>query len=324
MPATTQQHVEMLANRVRKNAQKRRKWARGVPTDAFRLYDSDIPEIPVVIDQYGDHLHVADVRYETRAEEHEADWFMMVSMAAAEATDVPATNVHRKVRARQRGKEQYERLGGEGTVLVVEEHGLKFRVNLDDYLDTGLFLDHRVLRRTIGQRSEDRTVLNLFAYTGSFTVHAAAGRARATTTVDLSTTYLNWAEENLRLNGLLSPRHERMRADTFEFLRDARSSGRRWDIVVVDPPTFSNSKRMQGTFDVQRDHSTMLGMIASLTSPGGEIRFSTNRKKFKLDSSALPAHCTVADTTDQTIPTDFSQRRPHRSYRIDVGTLSAS
>ena len=320
MSATTQQHAEMLANRVRKNAKRRRKWARKVPTNAFRLYDSDIPEVPVVVDQYADHLHIADNRYETRAEEHESTWFEAVSAAAAEAAGVVPTHVHRKVRAKQRGKEQYERLGGEGTELVVEEHGLKFRVNLDDYLDTGLFLDHRVLRHIVGQRSEGRTVLNLFSYTGSFTVHAAAGGARATTTVDLSTTYLNWAEENLALNGLLSPRHERMRADTFEFLRDARSSGRRWDIVVVDPPTFSNSKRMQGTFDVQRDHPAMLGMIAALTNPGGEIRFSTNRKKFKLDSSALPEHCTVAETTEHTIPPDFSQRRPHRSYRIDVGT----
>ena len=316
MPATTAEHAEMLANRVRKNAKPRRKWAARVPTDAYRLYDHDIPEVPVVIDRYGDHLHAADARYESRIEGHDDDWFDVVVDAAAAMLSIPAERVHRKRRERQRGMEQYEKLGREGTALTVEEYGLKFRVNLDDYLDTGLFLDHRSLRREVGQASEGKTVLNLFAYTGSFTVHAAAGGARGTTTVDLSTTYLDWAEENLRINELLSPRHERVRSDTYQFLRDARSSGRTWDIVVVDPPTFSNSKRMRGTFDVQRDHAAMLGMIAALTSPDGEIRFSTNRRKFKLDPSSLPPDCTFRETTDETVPADFSQRRPHRSYSI--------
>ena len=316
MPATTEEHAEMLANRVRKNARVRRKWAARVPTDAYRLYDHDIPEVPVVIDRYGDHLHVADARYETRIETHEDDWFDRVSDAAASALSIPTERVHRKRRERQRGMEQYEKLGGEGTSLVVEEYGLKFRVNLDDYLDTGLFLDHRSLRREVGESSDGKTLLNLFAYTGSFTVHAAAGGARATTTVDLSSTYLQWAEDNLRLNELLAPKHERVRSDTYEFLREARSSARSWDLVVVDAPTFSNSKRMRGTFDVERDHATMLGMITALTSPGGEIRFSTNRRKFKFDPSSLPPNCTFRETTDETVPTDFSQRRPHRSYSI--------
>ncbi len=308
----------MLANRVRKNAKKRRKWAAKVPTTAYRIYDRDIPEVPVVIDRYGDHLHIADQRYDARIEEHSEEWFDFVVGAAAASLQIPHEQVHTKRRERQKGTEQYEKLGRAGEEHMVEEFGLKFLVNLDDYLDTGLFLDHRMLRREVGELAGDKTVLNLFAYTGSFTVHAAAGGARGTTTVDLSQTYLDWARRNLELNELADPKHERFRGDTFQFVRDAFASGRKWDIVVVDPPTFSNSKRMRGTFDVQRDHAGLLGRIVDLVEPGGQIRFSTNRRKFSFDGTSIAADCEVTETTDQTVPADFSQKRPHRSYRIDV------
>ncbi|MFT6398318.1 MAG: 23S rRNA (cytosine1962-C5)-methyltransferase [Bradymonadia bacterium] len=214
--------------------------------------------------------------------------------------------------------EQYERLSRDSPEHVVEEFGLKFMVNLDDYLDTGLFLDHRMLRREVGELARDKNVLNLFAYTGSFTVHAAAGGARGTTTVDLSQTYLDWAVRNLNANDLGGPQHERFRDDTFQFVRDAIAAGRKWDLVIVDPPTFSNSKRMRGTFDVQRDHAGLLGRIVELVTPGGQMWFSTNRRKFAFDGANISPECTVTETTDQTIPADFSQKRPHRSYRIDV------
>lgn len=308
----------MLGNRVRKNAKKRRKWAAKVPTNAYRLYDRDIPEVPVVIDRYGDHLHVADQRYDTRIMEHDGDWFDVVVDAAAEALQIPEEFVHTKRRERQKGTEQYEKLGRDGAEHIVEEFGLKFLVNLDDYLDTGLFLDHRLQRREVGALAAGKTLLNLFAYTGSFTVHAAAGGASATTTVDLSQTYLDWTQRNLEMNDLDGPNHERFRDDTFQFVRDAYSSGRKWDIVVVDPPTFSNSKRMRGTFDVQRDHAGLLGRIADLVTPGGQVRFSTNRRKFSFDPGEISPDCTVTETTESTIPDDFSQKRPHRSYRIDV------
>lgn len=314
-------HREMFANRLRKSFRHRRRWASKVPTEAYRLYDRDIPEIPVIVDRYGDHLLVADARHEGQLESCAPDWLDTIADAAREVAGVDSEAVHIKRRERQRGTSQYERLEAESAPFVVCEQGLRFEVDLDTYLDTGLFLDHRPLRKRIREMFEagaasggDKgSFLNLFAYTGSFTVYALAGGAASATTVDLSNTYLEWGRRNLALNDLADARDERVREDTFTFLRDARAAGRRWDLVVVDPPTFSNSKRLEGTFDVQRDHRELLTLVGDVLTPSGTAWFSTNRRSFALE---CPVGLLAEETTEQTVPDDFKQKRPHRSWRL--------
>lgn len=303
-------HAEMFANRLRKTLRTRRRWARRVPTDAFRVYDRDIPEVPVLVDLYGPHVHIADQRRRDEVESHPSDWLDAIVAAAAEVLEAPAGTVHVKRRERQAGDAQYDRVGEEAVEHIVSEQGLRFVVNLTDYLDTGLFLDHRVLRARVREEAAGKRFLNLFAYTGSFSVYAAAGGATCTT-VDLSNTYLDWGRRNMSENGLDADAHEWDRADTFTFLRAAHEEGRCWDLVVVDPPTFSNSKRVRGSFDVQRDHAGLLRQVLAVTAPGGCVYFSNNRRKFRLDDVV-----SADEITDQTIPDDFSHRRPHRCWRV--------
>ncbi|MCB9507581.1 MAG: class I SAM-dependent methyltransferase [Myxococcales bacterium] len=322
----------MLANRVAKNARHRRRWARRAGTDAYRLYDHDIPEIPLAIDVYGQYAVVYDARRDDERDAGDADlddadqdeaaaaqngsdpWIEAMVGAVVGGADLLPGAVVVKTRRRQRGADQYER-GAAGIPVVVSEAGLRFHVDLGPYLDTGLFLDHRPLRTRFGREAAGRRTLNLFAYTGAFSVHAAAGGAAHTTTVDLSRTYLDWFGENLVLNGLDGPRHERIRADSFDALRELAAARERFDLIVVDPPTFSNSKRMSGTFDVQRDHTALLRLVLSVAAPGATVYFSTNRRKFSLDS-AVEELARVDEITAATIDEDFSQRRPHRCWRL--------
>lgn len=295
----------MFANRLRKVARHRRRWARRAGVACYRLYDRDIPEVPLVVDWYAGRLHVADA---ARDEAFEALDDCLA--AAGEALDVADANIFCKRRERQRGAAQYSRFGSEGAVFVVPEGGHRFQVNLSDYLDTGLFLDHRRTRARVQAEAAGKRVLNLFAYTGSFTVYAGAGGAERTVTVDLSTTYLDWAETNLRLNGLDAGRNSIVRADVLQWLRDARQTRTRYDLIVLDPPTFSNSKRMRTTFDVRRDHPRLLAETRALLAPGGALYFSTNARRFRLDGAVTGAE----EVTD--IPPDFERRRPHRCWRI--------
>jgi 23S rRNA G2069 N7-methylase RlmK/C1962 C5-methylase RlmI len=298
--------MDMLANRVRKNARHLGKWAKREAVSCYRIYDRDIPEIPLTIDTYEGALVINDYR---EFERDDAETWLSAAVAAAEAALSP-TEVFVKRRERlshQAPGEQYERQADRGAWRTVREGGHAFRVNLSDYVDTGLFLDHRITRARAAAEPA-RTMLNLFAYTGAFSVYAGAAGMQ-TTTVDLSNTYLEWAAENLALNRLTG---EIIRADVREFLVDARRAGRRWDLVVVDPPTFSNSKRMDGTWDVQRDHAALLGDVLAVCS--GVVWFSTNRRRFKLEL-ADPA-LDIADTTHQTIPPDFRDAKVHHSYRI--------
>lgn len=327
MPELVEKHAEMLGNRLRKTLKHRRKWATKVPTEAYRVYDRDIPEVPVIVDVYGEHLHLADVRFDRQVEEWPVAWLDAIVASASAASGVPVERVHVKSRQRQRGAAQYEKLAASGSTLVVAEQGLRFEVNLDDYLDTGLFLDHRPLRARVREEaggSGGLRFLNLFAYTGSFSVYALAGGASRATTVDLSRTYLDWGRRNLALNQLADARDERVQADAFGFLREAADAGRRWDLVVVDPPTFSNSKRFEGTFDVRRDHRALIRAALEVTSPGGVVYFSTNRRKFSLAgeldhaAEALGADAYRAEEiTDRTVPDDFAQKRPHRCWRFE-------
>jgi 23S rRNA G2069 N7-methylase RlmK/C1962 C5-methylase RlmI len=296
----------MLANRVAKNAKHLKGWAAREKITCYRLYDRDIPEIPITVDTYGGALVINDYRFEREAEDSWLD-----EMAAAVQTKLDATEVFfkRRLRHDRRAGEQYERSDADtpSAWREVEEAGHKFRVNLADYLDTGLFLDHRITRAKAAAEPA-KTMLNLFAYTGSFSVYGAAAGMQ-TTTVDMSRTYVDWARDNFELNRLQG---EFVQSDVREFLLAARRERRRWDVAVVDPPTFSSSKRMDYTFDIQRDHVPLLDDVAAVADV---IWFSTNRKKFKLQWTHMRA--IVEDRTFATTPPDF-KHRPHHAYRITI------
>jgi len=286
----------MFENRVRKNARHLGKWARREHVTCWRVYDRDIPEVPVTLDTYAGSLVLNDYRIE-QTDRAWLDELATTAMRVLEAREV-------FVKQRERGA-QYERLDEHGAWRTVAEGGHEFRVNLSDYIDTGLFLDHRITRARVAAESA-RTMLNLFCYTGAFSVYAAAA-GMATTSVDMSNTYLDWARDNLALNKLDG---ELIHADVREFLADAKRSGRRWQLAVVDPPTFSNSKRMDYTWDVQRDHAALLDDVAAVTTD--VIWFSTNLRRFKLQWE----RGTIRDETYATIPPDFRDQRVHHAYRI--------
>jgi 23S rRNA (guanine2069-N7)-methyltransferase / 23S rRNA (guanine2445-N2)-methyltransferase len=296
--------AESFGNRVRKNARHLGKWARREHVTCWRVYDRDIPEVPLVVDRYEDALVLHDYRHEPDP----GPW--LDEMIATAKTVLEAHDVFVKRRERlvdRREGHQYERVDDAGARRTVHEGGHAFRVNLSDYVDTGLFLDHRITRaRVAAERAT--TMLNLFAYTGSFSVYAAAAGMQ-TTSVDLSKTYLEWAGDNLALNQL---RGELVHQDVREFLADARRAGRTWDVVVVDPPTFSNSKRMDYTFDIQRDHVALLDDVFDACT--SVVWFSTNRAKFELAWSH--PHAAISDETHATTPPDFRDSRPHHAYRI--------
>jgi 23S rRNA (guanine2445-N2)-methyltransferase / 23S rRNA (guanine2069-N7)-methyltransferase len=239
-----------------------------------------------------------------------------VLAAVPDVLGVPLAQVHSRVRRPQKGSVQYEKRSLGATRRVVEEGGLKFWVNLRDYLDTGLFLDHRITRDLLRGWAKGTDFLNLFCYTGSATVYAAAGGARTSVSVDMSNTYLDWARDNLELNGLRSPPHELERADCLEWLVRQESAGPRFDLIFVDPPTFSNSKRMEGVLDVQRDHVGLIRRSLKLLRPGGRLVFSTNYTRFKLDTEAL-RDLAVEDISARTIPADF-ERNPHIHRCFDI------
>lgn len=315
MEATPETQAEYLANRLRKRDRHLRKWARREGFEAYRVYDRDIPEVPLAIDRYGDAIRV--FLYERPYEKDEGEeraWLDLMARTAADALGVDPTRVFAKVRRRQRGLAQYDREEERAFELEVREGPCRFLVNLSDYLDTGLFLDHRITRALVRGESAGKRVLNLFCYTGAFTVHAASGGAATTTSVDLSNTYLEWTRRNLELNGCASDAHELVRADAATFLDAAAERGRRWDLAVLDPPTHSNSKKMAADLDLGRDWPELAGAVLRVLEPGGALWFSTNARRFKFDPTLLPG-TEVADLTDATIPPDF-RGRPHRAWRI--------
>lgn len=317
MSDRTAEQAQMFQNRLRKRARQLRKWARREQVHCYRLYDRDIPELPFAVDWYAGRLHIAEYNrpHDRSDDEHEAWLDAMVAAAAAEF-ELPPDAVHQKRRARQRGSDQYERQDGTGRRHIVEEGGLKFLVNLDDYLDTGLFLDHRPARAMVRDAAQGKAVANLFGYTGAFTVYAAAGGAKRTVTVDLSNTYLDWAHDNLALNGLADEtRHALVRDDVMDWLRYAAGRGQRFDIIVLDPPTFSNSKKMRDVLDLRRDHPQLIAAALELLDPHGWLLFSTNARKFRFERRGLPP-CRIEEITAQTTPPDFP-KRPHRAWRLE-------
>jgi len=317
--------AEQFANRLRKNAKHLGKWARRTGVTCYRVYDADLPDYNVAIDIYAGAaddegrvwVHIAEYAPPAEIEPSTARRRLEeILMVTPEVLGVPETDISLKVRERKRGSEQYERVDESGEAHTVAEDGLLFEVNLTDYLDTGLFLDHRSTRHTIRELAQGTRFLNLFAYTGSLSVYAAAGGAKWTVTVDMSRTYLEWARRNMRLNGFTGPSHRHDQADVTTWLGKAASEGQEFDLIFIDPPTFSNSKRMEGTFDVQRDHVALLRDAMRVLAPGGSIIFSNNRSGFKMDTDAL-ADLQLKDITASTIPKDFERRRVHTTWRIE-------
>lgn len=319
--------AKMLADRLRKNLKRLGKWARKKGVGCYRLYDADIPEYAAAIDIYGSDVHIQEYQAPKEIETTKAAKRMReIKRVTAEVLDRSDEQIFLKVRSRQRGRDQYEKRADEAAVRWVEEGGLKFQVNLSEYLDTGLFLDHRPIRRSIQQRSEGLCFLNLFAYTSTVSVHAAAGGALRTTSVDLSATYLEWAGQNFAENGLqaamIDERREPVRCDEAHLLVQAdvlewlkRPQGE-YDLIFCDPPTFSNSKRMDDVFDVQRDHVELIERAMALLAPGGELIFSNNFKKFKIDGELL-VRFNVKEITAETLDEDFARNRKiHRCWRF--------
>lgn len=311
--------ADYLANRLTKNEKQLRKWARKADIHALRLYDRDIPEIPLAIERYGqgDEAALVIALYERPYEKddrEEAAWLDLMAGSAAATLGIPPEKVFLKTRKRMKGLSQYGRSDEIKAESIIRESGLLFRVNFTEYLDTGLFLDHRPARTAIRAASKGLRVLNLFSYTGSFSVYAAAGGAAEVTSVDLSNTYLAWSMENFKINSLAESIHRPVKADAMEYLAEAGRSGKNWDIIIVDPPTFSNSTMMKADFDVNRDWPTLIHGCESLLAAGGLILFSTNSRQLKWDdtASSLP----VADISELSIPPDFRNRKIHRCWLL--------
>ncbi len=309
--------IDAFTNRLRKNLRHLQKWAKREQVSCYRLYDKDIPEFPFAIDLYANQVHLQEYARRDIEPIHEIALREAVADATQQVLNVPSEALHWKTRERQRGLSQYEKNDEKGAAadFVVTEGGLKFWVNLSDYLDTGLFLDHRPMREWIKKHAAGQRVLNLFAYTGSFTVYAAAGGAASSLTVDLSNTYQAWAERNFILNGMNTRQHQLMRADALTFLRQAVARKQSFDLIILDPPSFSNSAKMLGILDVQRDHSEMIRQCMQLLSERGVLLFSNNLRSFKLDG-VLAQEYQCEDVTARSIPLDFRNHKIHHCWLI--------
>jgi 23S rRNA (cytosine1962-C5)-methyltransferase len=295
----------MFHNRLEKVFRHLSKQARRQRISCYRVYDHDLPEFPLCIELYGDKLYLAEYkrRHGMTEEEHDV-WMEQVIDVIVEILTVPKENVFLKLRQRKPGRlGQYQKVDVTQHEFMVEENGLKFIVNLSDYLDTGLFLDHRITRQMVREQSKDKKVLNLFAYTGSFSVYAAAGGATEVVTVDLSKTYLQWAERNMQSNEFANTaKNSFIHADVKQYLKTIAANS--FDIIVMDPPTFSNSKRMEDFLDIQRDHVELINDCLAALKPGGLLYFSTNFRKFVIAADKIKA-TTIKDITKTTTPFDF-------------------
>jgi 23S rRNA (cytosine1962-C5)-methyltransferase len=295
----------MFRNRLTKVFRHVSKSAKRLELSCYRIYDHDLPEFPLCIEKYEHWLYVAEYRRNHHMEETEhAQWLGDCKAIIEEITGMPASRIILRTRQRKSNRQdQYQKLDDEKEYLVVREQGLKFKINLTDYLDTGLFLDHRITRAMVRAVSEGKKLLNLFCYTGSFSVYAAAGGAAEVVSVDLSKTYLKWATENMELNGFYDPnRHKYIHEDVKQWLQTLPVGY--FDLVVMDPPTFSNSKRMEDFLDIQSDHPTLINQVLAAMKPAGTLYFSTNFSRFQMQTEAL-TDCTVKDITKATTPFDF-------------------
>ncbi len=304
--------VQDFINRLKKMARHRGKWARRRGIEAYRVYERDIPEHPFIVDVYGSHAHVQLVAPE--GEDRLPDAEAVVSGVAG-ALGISEDCIVIKLRERQKGALQYTRLGRHGEEFAVQEGGHRFLVNLDDHLDTGLFLDHRTTRGLVGDACAGKSFLNLYAYTGAFSVYAACRGARESVSVDTSRTYLDWAARNFAINGVDLGRHRLVRQDVRQYLEQAREEEEKFDVILLDPPTFSNSKTTRADFEVDRDHGELIRECREVLGPGGVLYFSTNKRRFRFDESAV-AGWGAKEITGETVPEDFARYRPHRCWRI--------
>lgn len=306
--------LQMFENRLQKVYKHISKIARRQNITCYRVYDDDIPEFPFSIEIYEDHIYVAEYQRRHGMEEdaHEA-WLDHCLQKIAEVLQFAPEAIFVKQRMRKEDRQgQYQRVAQEKNEFVVNEAGLKFKVNLSDYLDTGLFLDHRTTRSMVRDEAAGKKVLNLFCYTGSFSVYAASVGAEVTS-VDLSKTYLAWAEENMAINDIDPRKHHFIHADVLQYLDTLKLNT--FDLVVLDPPTFSNSKRMKEHLDIQRDHVDILNKVLLTTKKGGVVYFSNNYRRFVLDEPQIEASA-IKDITNQTMPFDFQQKMIRKCYRI--------
>jgi 23S rRNA (cytosine1962-C5)-methyltransferase len=308
--------MEDFKNRLLKLEKHIGKWARRQGITCYRIYDKDIPEYPLSVDRYQDYLYISLYEKNYNEEIITDEWVEQILEATSSALQTVPEKIVLRARKQQKGLEQYEKVDSAGNRMVVVEDGLQFIVNLTDYLDTGLFLDHRNTRKMVRGMSENARFLNLFAYTGSFTVYAAAGGANNTTTVDLSNTYLQWAKENMTLNGFIrsdTKAHHFVRTDVVAYLQRLKSGS--FDLIVMDPPTFSNSKRMVGVLDIQRDHVDLINSALRVLSPGGTLIFSTNYRGFKLNEAEIKSE-NIRNISSQSVPEDFRNKKIHQCFVI--------
>lgn len=337
----------LLFNRLTKRYKHLKKWAKRTNVTCFRVYDRDIPEIPLAIDIFeaetdmpgeNGELYAQIALYERPYEKDEAEedrWLSCMAQAVSDALKVPDYNIVTKVRKHQKGDAQYGRLDERSLRFVVREQGQRFIVNLSDYLDTGLFFDHRPLRLQVRNESAKKHVLNLFCYTGAFSVYASSGKASSVDSVDLSATYLKWAEENMKLNGHTdNTRYRFFNSDVLSWLYETKKSlleakapsedpasrlnpaAHKYDIIVLDPPTFSNSKKTENTLDINRDWPEFVNLCCTLLNEGGILYFSTNSRRLQFDASKLMAGWSAQDISDTTIPEDFRNVKIHRCWKI--------
>jgi len=338
----TTEQSQMLANRLQKRFRHLKKWAQRKNIGAFRLYDRDIPEIPLALDFYGSVSHAEEAaisgalykRPYEKGEEEEYQWLSAMKNAVSAALGIDSERIFLKQRQRQRGESQYEKTGDAKFEKIVSEGDIVFKVNLSDYLDTGLFPDRRLLRVMVQSEAKGKKVLNLFSYTGSFSVYAAVGGAASTDSIDLSNTYINWARENFSLNGFSAQllqvwdffsrkepqsAHSLIRADALDFIGKAASSKIKWDIIVLDPPSFSNSKKMTDDFDLKRDFYDLIGKCVSLLAPGGKLFLSVNQKQFKINAAEMEEKLKlrVTDLQKKITDEDFHGKKTPQSFLIN-------
>lgn len=331
--------AEDFSNRLRKNLRHLSKWAKRGDINCYRVYDADLNEYAVAVDLYhtdnGElHAYVQEYAAPDSIDPIRAEKRLRGALASIiNVLELPPERLHYKLRQSQKGSSQYQRQNDTARLHTVLEHGCRLQVNFDDYLDTGLFLDHRPMRLRLQREAAGKRVLNLFCYTGAASVHAAVGKAAATVSLDLSNTYLDWAQRNLQLNGFRAqlferpppdgerlPKHSLIRADCRDWLHSQaqRAQPPQFDLIFLDPPTFSNSKKMEGNFDIRRDHAALLADTMRLLAPGGTLYFSTNRRGFKLDAAVLEAY-TTQNITAKTLDEDFKRPPPaHRCWAIQV------
>ena len=330
-----QYQAELFKNRLQKRFKHLLKWAKRESVFAYRLYDKDIPEIPLAVDIYFAETEETEKRaflliylykrpYE-KSQEEEREWLLVIEEAASSSLLIPKERIFIKLREKQKGKSQYEKAGSSKNLIRVKEGECFFYVNVEDYLDSGLFLDHRPARSMVFKEAKNKKVLNLFSYTGSFSAHAAKGGAASVDSVDLSNTYLNWAKENLKLNKLFDEETIRLiKSDVIVFLKKAIEEQKKWDLIICDPPTFSNSKSAD-IFDVNKDWLKLCLLCLKVLAKNGRLYFSTNSQKIKFDEAELinfsEQKIRVKDITKASIPEDFRNQKIHKMWMIEAGYL---